>query len=240
MALTSLNRIRPLADNLSILNNHDRDKNTIFPEDREGQFIPGETISIRGLAKEYGTSVMPAREAVRWLVAEGALEFTDSRKIIVPEGALEFTDSRKIIVPNLTNSRYFDILFLRKSLEGEISERAFPNISAKDIDTLKTIDGLIDRAIETNDLNLYMKNNYKFHFYIYKLGNSSIILHLIELLWLQYGPSMRFICSRWGDSTSDLDHHRSVTAALDRGDCPAFRASIEADIEQGIKLILQS
>jgi DNA-binding GntR family transcriptional regulator len=72
------------------------------------------------------------------------------------------------------------------------------------------------------------------------LGNSSIILHLIELLWLQYGPSMRFICSRWGDSTSDLDHHRSVTAALDRNDCPAFRAAIEADIEQGIKLILQS
>ena len=191
----------------------------------EGQFIPGETISIRGFAKEYGTSVMPAREAVRWLVAEGALEFTDSRKIIVP---------------NLTNSRYSDILFLRKSLEGEISERAFPNISAKDIDHLKTIDGLIDRAIETNDLNLYMKNNYKFHFYIYKLGNSSIILHLIELLWLQYGPSMRFICSRWGASASDLDHHRSVTAALDRGDCPAFRAAIEADIEQGIKLILQS
>jgi len=191
----------------------------------EGQLIPGETISIRGLAKEYGTSVMPAREAVRWLVAEGALEFTDSRKIIVP---------------NLTNSRYCDILFLRKSLEGEISERAFPNISAKDINTLKTIDGLIARAIETNDLNLYMKNNYKFHFYIYKLGDSSTIFHLIELLWLQYGPSMRFICSRWGDSTSDLDHHRSVTAALERNDCPAFRASIEADIEQGIKLIPQS
>ena len=119
-----------------------------------------------------------------------------------------------------------------KALESLLLEKGLIETAA--------IDELIDRAIESNDLNLYMKNNYKFHFYIYKLGNSSIILHLIELLWLQYGPSMRFICSRWGDSTSALDHHRSVTAALDHGDCPAFRAAIEADIEQGIKLILQS
>lgn len=190
----------------------------------EGQYEPGETISIRGLAKEYGTSVMPAREAVRWLVAEGALEFTDSRKIIVP---------------NLTRKRFSDILFLRKSLEGEISERAFPNISSNDINCLKNIDEMVNRAIETNDLNLYMKNNYKFHFHIYRLGNSSIILHLIELLWLQYGPSMRYICSRWGASASDLDHHRSVTDALEHGDSKGFRSSIEADIEQGMLFILR-
>ncbi len=190
----------------------------------EGLFMPGEAISIRGIAKQYGTSVMPAREAVRWLVAEGALEFADSRTIIVP---------------HLTNERYSDILFLRRSLEGEISERAFPNISQKNINYLKRTDKIIDRAIESNDLNLYMKNNYKFHFHIYNLGNSSIMLHLIELLWLQYGPSMRFISSRWGSSTSELDHHRSVINALVRGDLKGFRRSIEADIEQGIQLILR-
>lgn len=187
--------------------------------------MPGETLSIRRLSQEYGTSVIPARDAIRSLVAEGALEFADSRKIIVPV---------------LNNERFQDILFARKTLEGEAAYRAFPHLSREDLQTLRKIDECVDRAIRENDPALYMKNNYRFHFSIYRSSNSPIILHLIEILWMQYGPSMRFICARWGASSMAQDYHRTATDALERGDRGAFRDAVEADIEQGMKIILDT
>ena len=191
----------------------------------EGDFMPGETLSIRRLSQEYGTSVIPARDAVRSLVAEGALEFADSRKIIVPV---------------LSNDRFQDILFARKTLEGEAAYRAFPHLSGEDFRKLRRIDKRVDRAIKTNDPTLYMKNNYQFHFSIYRSSASPIILHLIEILWLQYGPNMRFICARWGASSLAQDYHRSATNALEHGDRSGFRQAIEADIEQGMGIILET
>lgn len=188
----------------------------------EGDFTPGEVISIRRIAAEYGTSAMPAREAVRWLVTEGALVFSDSRKIIVPE---------------LSRDRFHEVLYARKNLETEVSRQAFANIAAADIDALERIDARINAAIAQGDLVRYMRGNYQFHFHIYRLSHSRVLLPLVEILWLQYGPSMRYICTRWGASSIADDHHREVTQALRHGDREAFCRAIAADVEQGMMLL---
>ncbi|WP_027350063.1 GntR family transcriptional regulator [Halotalea alkalilenta] len=188
----------------------------------EGEFAPGEAISIRRIAAEYGTSMMPAREAVRWMVAEGALEFADSRKIIVP------THSRQ---------RFYEILYARKSLETQISRQSFPHIEREDIRHLEELDDRIDESIESGDLSSYMRGNYQFHFHIYRLSGSKVLLPLVELLWMQYGPSMRFIASRWRSSRIADDYHQRIIRALDEGDREAFCDAIAADIEQGIELL---
>ncbi len=188
----------------------------------EGDFTPGEVISIRRIAAEYGTSAMPAREAVRWLVTEGALVFSDSRKIIVPE---------------LSRDRFHEVLYARKNLEAEVSRQAFANIATADIDALERIDARINAAIAQGDLVSYMRGNYQFHFHIYGLSHSRVLLPLVEILWLQYGPSMRYICTRWGASSIADDHHREVTQALRHGDREAFCRAIAADIEQGMMLL---
>ena len=190
----------------------------------EGLYTPGQVVSIRGIAQRYDTTTMPAREAVRWLVAAGALEFVDSRKIIVPE---------------LNQERFNDVLFARRTMEGEISERAFPHITAAVIDELEAIDQRLNQTIREDNLTAYMQTNYQFHFTIYKLGKSKTLLQLVELLWLQYGPSMRYICSRWDKSPAAHDHHAEIISALRAGDMQAFRAAVEADVEQGMQLIVE-
>ncbi|MDT8893953.1 GntR family transcriptional regulator [Halomonas sp. I1] len=188
----------------------------------EGGFTPGEVISIRRIASEYDTGTMPAREAVRWLVTEGALMFSDSRKIIVPE---------------LSHDRFHEILFARKNLETELSRHAFDDIVDADIDALEWIDQRINAAIAQGDLVDYMRDNYRFHFHIYRLSQSRVLLPLVEILWLQYGPSMRYICTRWGASSIADDYHREVTQALRNGDREGFCQAIAADIEQGMMLL---
>lgn len=190
-----------------------------------GGFMPGEVISIRQLAKEYGISPMPAREAMRRLIAEGALKFADRRKIIVPK---------------VEHKRIRDILTARSSLERELTLRAFDNLDPEDIRTLRGIDEGINRAIMGGDVNAYMKGNFDFHFLIYRKADSEVLISLVEMLWLQFGPSMRFVFSRWGTSAVAEDHHRQALDALDRADRDGFVAAIEADIHQGMAFLKES
>ena len=44
-----------------------------------GDLPPGQALTLRGLGKEYGVSMTPAREAVRRLVAEGGTDHVHLR-----------------------------------------------------------------------------------------------------------------------------------------------------------------
>jgi DNA-binding GntR family transcriptional regulator len=188
-----------------------------------GNFLPGDRVSIRALAHSRGSSVIPVRDAVRRLVAEGALCFIDSRTIEVPR-------------LNLTNHR--DVLFSRLKLEPELALRAYEHLSQTDLDALVVLDGAVNQAIATGDLALYMRSNLAFHFQIYRRAGSPTLLRLVELLWLQYGPSMRYIAAQYGAQELADDYHRAATDALTHRRRDAFVAAIEADIAQGMELIL--
>ena len=49
-----------------------------------GHFAPGETLIVRALSDQFGTSHMPVRDALSRLVAEQALEVLPSRSVAVP------------------------------------------------------------------------------------------------------------------------------------------------------------
>ncbi|RLL63622.1 GntR family transcriptional regulator [Paenirhodobacter hankyongi] len=187
-----------------------------------GAFLPGDRVSIRALALERGLSVIPVRDAVRRLVAEGALCFVDSRTIEVPQ-------------LNLANHR--DVLFARSQLEPELARMAFAMLDQTDLEFLVAIDAAMDAAIAAQDIPRYMQTNFEFHFRIYRKAGSPTLLRLVEALWLQYGPSMRYIAAQYGTDPGTVDHHKSVVAALERRDGAAFVQAVHDDIAQGMAFI---
>ena len=71
-----------------------------------GDLSPGHALTLRGIGKEYAVSMTPAREAVRRLVAEGALTMSTSGRISTPE---------------LSNERIEELAALRAlQAEGEL------------------------------------------------------------------------------------------------------------------------
>ena len=59
----------------------------------EGRFRPGQVLTIRELATQLGTSIMPVRDALQKLTVEQALELTASRSVRVPIiSARKFTE----------------------------------------------------------------------------------------------------------------------------------------------------
>src|SRR5690625_2794966 len=50
-----------------------------------GQFVPGRSVTLRGIAAMLDVSLTPVREAMRRLVAERALEAHGNRRVTVPK-----------------------------------------------------------------------------------------------------------------------------------------------------------
>ncbi len=189
----------------------------------QGEFEPGQVISIRKIAQSYQTSVIPARDAMRGLVAEGALAFQDSRTIVVPQ---------------MTAERMQQIRFARLSLEPELVRRGFEHLDRTDQEQLRHIDAGLDRAVAANDTRAYAQGNYTFHFLIYRRAAAPVLLALAETLWLQYAPSMHRICTSFGAAAMACDYHRRALRALERGERDNFGAALAADIQQGMDFII--
>ncbi|MEQ9053978.1 MAG: GntR family transcriptional regulator, partial [Roseovarius confluentis] len=81
---------------------HDRVYRTLRSTIMHGEIEPGQALTLRGIGKEFGVSMTPAREAVRRLVAEGALTMSSSGRVSTPD---------------LTNERIEELAALRALIE---------------------------------------------------------------------------------------------------------------------------
>ena len=65
----------------------------------DGGLIPGELVTIQGLATAFGVSAMPVREALQRLTAERALTVISGRSVGIPEvDARRLTDLSRVRV----------------------------------------------------------------------------------------------------------------------------------------------
>jgi len=184
----------------------------------DGEFAPGETLSIRKIAQEVDVSVIPARDALRGLVVAGALAFRDSRTIIVPPLDLQTLD---------------EISFARNAVEAELASRAFASLRGA-IAMLEDLDAQVNAALISGDVARYMACNRAMHFEIYRAAAAPTLMRIAEELWLRHGPSMRFVFERFGGSIPSHDFHAAAIAALRNDDVVGFVAALKSDIAQGM------
>ena len=162
---------------------------------------------------------MPVREAVRRLVALGALEIRSTRRISVAQ---------------MTEDRFQEIWAARSLLEPEIAARALPHANQALIQELQTIDDELSATIERGDPDRYSLKNWEFHFALYRASQCPIMLRLIESVWLQFGPFQRLVTGRLGTSYL-VDQHQAAIEALKSNDEAALREAIRLDIQDGME-----
>ncbi|WP_108483012.1 GntR family transcriptional regulator [Oceaniglobus ichthyenteri] len=186
-----------------------------------GAFAPGDVVSLRSLADQLGVSMTPVREAVRRLVAEGALVDTPSRTLMVPA-----FDAR----------RAADLMAARLALEHLVLDQAIDRITPADIDTLEAI---IARAKDGPENIPDLITNHEFHFTLYRFSASEVLLPVIEALWLQYGAYLNLIINRpAAGQIEEHAHHQQILTALRHGDRPGAHTALQADIQRSFGLLI--
>jgi DNA-binding GntR family transcriptional regulator len=200
---------------------HDRVYRALRTRIMHGDVSPGQAMTLRGVGKEFGVSMTPAREAIRRLVSEGALFLSASGRVSTPE---------------LSNERIEELAAIRALLEPELSARALPRAHLALIDRLEVINASIAQAIARRDGVGYIRTNLEFHRTLYLRAQAPAMLALAETVWLQLGPTMRALYGRL-NRTDAPHYHRLILSALKAGDEPGLRLAVRADVTNGLRLL---
>lgn len=179
-------------------------------------FRPGDVVTLRGLAKAFGTSLMPVRNAVNRLTVENAL-------IALP--------NRSISLPRLTVTEFEEMTDIRVSLESLATRHAALLISSEQIDH---IEALNEKMVEAEPAD-YFRLNRAFHFSIYAAADRPTLFRLIQGAWLRIGPLLNSLEAQ----KTDLSHvkHDWTVSALRRRDPDDAAASIASDLRSAAHVL---
>jgi DNA-binding GntR family transcriptional regulator len=182
----------------------------------EGEFTPGEKLSIRRIAEALGTSPMPARAALRRLAAEQALD-------VLPSGTAR--------VPRLTRAAFQEMSAIRATLEPLAVRLAAPHLDPPALERLAVLIAEHDAARAAGQPDLFLARDRDFLFALYRRAQAPMLLGMIEALWLRRGPL--FWEARWvlmGRPPEAAHRHGPMLAALRRGDGEAAARELATEI----------
>jgi DNA-binding GntR family transcriptional regulator len=165
-----------------------------------GELGAGEQLRQRDLARRFGVSQTPVREAMRRLEAEGLLLSDTHRGFTVTafdEGPVE------------------ENFQIRAALESLGAALAAQKIDAGGLARLQELSDRM-RALTEDDIG-YAELNREFHFTVYEHAHSPLLLSLMRLLWASLGASPKM-----GRTLAEsARQHDEILHALRDGDADA-------------------
>ena len=174
-----------------------------------GSFAPGEKVSLRSLAEQVGTSLTPVRGAVSRLIAEGAFETLPNRWVATPV---------------MTTQRFDEIVDWRVRMECEATRMAVKNVTSKLVKSLELINRKLIKAVNSSGgRRAVLGLNHDFHFAIYCASGSSVLIPMIESLWLQAGPFSFYSLDSPKDIWDANHHERIIKGLRDKDERSAVR-----------------
>ncbi len=190
----------------------------------EGDFTPGDRLSIRRVAAALETSPMPARTALGRLVAEKALD-------VLPSGTA--------IVPRLTRKAFAELTALRLEVEALAVRLAAPRLTERDFAAMAEIVAAHWAAARAGDADAYLRADRDFLFAIYRAADAPMVLGFIETMWLRRGPL--FWDAKWallGHGGRAQARHDELLDALRHGRVDEAVAALRGEIEDSAAFLL--
>ena len=184
-----------------------------------GQFRPGERLTLRALAAQLGTSLMPVRDAIQHLQSIG---------VLVPQA------NRTLTVPLLTRDALQELSEVRLVLEGMAAERAAAVADAPGLERLKARFEALRHSREDLGGAGYLRAHWDFHLEIAHLSRTPTLVTLLTAVWLRIGPTIQVSERALHGRMEAVTVHKAILDAILAGDGAAARQAVEADIFHAI------
>lgn len=188
----------------------------------KGQIRPGVTLTVVTLAKEYGTSPMPVREALARLVEADVLVATPNKSVSMP--VLRAAELR-------------EMARIRMNIEGMAGNWAAENITAEEIEQIEIDYDRMCGRIQTQDKAEVTKVHQKVHFAIYRATRSKYLVSIIERLWMRNGPYFSMLS--WDAFRVGECRHMEMIDGLKNGDGSMVQKAIQSDISDALDSLLK-
>jgi DNA-binding GntR family transcriptional regulator len=190
------------------MSNHGKTKNLLVYEKlrrgiTKGTLRPGQKLVMASLAKKFGTSETPVREAIRRLESDGYVIFTPHSGAMVTE---------------INKQELSEIYLIRISLEALATRLAVPFISKEDKAWLKKKNDEMKMAVEKGRHENLARLNKAFHLRIYKAAPYPRLYKMIAELWdaFERWPSIFSYVPERGETA--IQEHEQILEALEKKD----------------------
>lgn len=186
-------------------------RDALEEEIAEGSFAPGERLDEMELARRFGVSRTPIREALMHLAATGLV-------ISRPR--------RGAVVASLSPTQLMEMFEVMGELEGMAGRIAARRWNAADEARIKATHEACCRAAETGDADAYYYENEQFHDAIYAASHNTFLYQECSALHRRLKPYRRLqlrVANRLGDS---MKEHAGIVEALLARDAASAQARL--------------
>jgi DNA-binding GntR family transcriptional regulator len=185
-----------------------------------GALLPGEKLRVAHLAKRFGTSQAPVREALRRLTEEG---LADSIPYV---GA---------VVRAPTWSQIQDIYSVRTELETYAVRRILAKQPPASIAPARRALRELARAVRTGDEVQVIDSDLEFHRQICVLANSELTLELWETIVQRFrGARLSLLREHHDDLSTVVSSHETLVEALESGDPETAQAKFREHLHLAV------
>ncbi len=212
------NRIQPIEDSNKTISAMAQER--IRAAILEGILPPGSRIDQNQLAKDLNTSLVPVREALKKLEAEGFVQIIPRRGAFVANTSIEDME---------------DLYFARSILEGQAGYHAATQLKDSDLKKLDTLFHKMGEALDKHDYDTFTHLNRQFHFIIYDSAGSNYLSNMISGLW-DLAERYRYRYVFFKDQSAVIQaEHKAILDACQSRDSKALRESIIYHMNQTLK-----
>ncbi|NNK96694.1 MAG: GntR family transcriptional regulator [Desulfobacterales bacterium] len=180
-------------------------------------FLPGESVSLKGLAELFGVSIQPVREAVWQLEAEGILHVKPNKGIQISQ---------------LSAKEFKEISMMRLNLESLALTEACSRRTDKHIAAARKVLKIMKRKIKENDPKEYMRQNVFFHYELYRAADMPFLLRTIDTLRLRVHPYIYQSVTTSRAIADTFQVHADILEGVKNRDAPAAVKSLREDLQE--------
>lgn len=186
----------------------------------QGQYPPGSPLRLQELARRNAVSLIPVREALRMLEAEGFVESIRNR------GAR---------VSPVSRADLLDVYRIRMVLEAEALRQAFPNFTPAKIARLNK---LHDRVLSylPKQSPAYYEAHRALHFALYEESRSKWLMRMIGILWGHTERYRKLATPRVAREESTAGHG-PVIEGLERHDLDAAVRALQQHLQHTVDIV---
>jgi DNA-binding GntR family transcriptional regulator len=171
------------------------------------EFTPGYRLVLASVASELDMSVVPVREAIRLLEAEGLVTF--ERNV----GAR---------VSMIDDSQYRQSMEALAILEGSATALAAPHLTADDLRQARDLNRRLVESLDDFDPRVFTALNHRFHAVLFAACPNPRVLALVEAEWVRLGhlrdSTFSFVPGRAHESVRE---HEVLLDLIEAGAAPS-------------------
>lgn len=185
-----------------------------------GQLSPGQILKQEELAKQFGLSRVPVREALRQLEAEGLV-------VSYPH--------RGTVVASLSPEDIAEVFFIRITLETTVLQLAVPKMTESDFLKAETI---LDQTDKNPNPAYSAEQNWAFHEALYAPAGMPRLLNIVKTLHHHALPYhlVGFVAVDFKKESQD--GHRQILVACRKRDAEAAAVALRTHLSESGKSIV--